>query len=73
MRVHRPDDDAELIWVAATHDGDWLVRVRDKYTEVFLRPRNRGLLRRGNVFGQDHHADAVLFIKAKQAQEWEAM
>jgi hypothetical protein len=70
-RLHNPDEEADLVWVGNSDGGSWLVRVHPRFTESFLRPKNRGLMPRGKHFGPDHHADAVLYIRAKLKQEWE--
>lgn len=72
-RLHSPDDESDLVWVGETAEGSWLIRVHPKFTDTFLRPKNRGLMPRIKVFGPDHHADAVLYIQAKLKQEWESL
>lgn len=73
MRMHRPDPDSDLIWIGATAEGSWLIRVEGKLTRAYLRPPNRGLMPRAEFYGPDHHAHAVFYIQAKLNQEWEGM
>lgn len=72
MRLHKPDDEEGLIWVAYMPSGAWLIRVEERHTRVFVRPPNRGLSPRGEFWSEGHEVEARAYIMDRQRREFEA-
>lgn len=65
VRLMKADDEPPFKFIGSTGDREYLVRVYDLYTEVYLKEPRRGLKREIQVYGIDHRLKAARFIEGE--------